>query len=96
MTISFRVYFDGLKALVKKMGKIRHSEILAHCGYLSKILYMVCIAVISLVVVDTIFAISVVSIHDTYLGRGQTCPSQPIFRIKYNNMFYLLFQVCKL
>ena len=57
---------------------------------------MVCIAVISLVVGDTIFAMSVVTIHDTYLGRGQACPSRPIFRMKYNNMFSLLFQVCKL
>ena len=35
MTIKFRVYFDGLKVVVRKVGKtIMRCKILAHCGYI--------------------------------------------------------------
>ena len=35
MTINFRVIFDGLKVVVRKVGKtIMRCKILAHCGYI--------------------------------------------------------------
>ena len=99
MTIKFRVCFDGLKVVLRNIGKkIRRCKILAHCGYIliKDSIHGVHSCDFPCGVGDTIFAISVVTIHDTYLGRGQTCPSRPIFRMKYDNMFSLLFQVCKL